>query len=95
MLSLQLSVQFYCHLFAANENRYEGSWRDDKKNGPGKFFYLTTGQIYEGVWNNDIAKCGSMKDFNRDEAPKPTKYPIPDVSNKSKHSYTVYIVTSS
>lgn len=36
-----------------------------------------------------------MKDFNRDEAPKPTKYPIPDVSNKSKHSYTVYIVTSS
>lgn len=86
---------FYFHLFAANENRYEGSWRDDKKNGPGKFFYLTTGQIYEGVWNNDIAKCGSMKDFNRDEAPKPTKYPIPDVSDKSERSHSVYIVMSS
>ncbi|KAJ8311973.1 hypothetical protein KUTeg_009346 [Tegillarca granosa] len=62
-----------------NENRYEGSWRDDKKNGPGKFFYLTTGQVYEGVWVDDIAKCGAMKDFDRETAIEPTKYPIPDV----------------
>lgn len=36
-----------------------------------------------------------MKDFNRDEAPKPTKYPIPDVSDKSERSHSVYIVMSS
>jgi len=33
----------------ANENRYEGTWRDDKKNGPGKYYYLTHGQMYEGT----------------------------------------------
>ncbi|OWF40993.1 MORN repeat-containing protein 3-like [Mizuhopecten yessoensis] len=62
-----------------NENRYEGSWRNDKKNGPGKFFYLTTGQVYEGVWNDDIAKCGTMQDFGREGAPEPTQYKIPKV----------------
>jgi len=31
--------------FAANENRYEGEWKDGKKNGRGKFFYLDTGQV--------------------------------------------------
>ena len=70
--------------FSANENRYEGSWKDDKKNGPGKFFYLTKGQVYEGVWKDDIAKCGNMRDFDREGAPEPTKYPIPDVSNTWK-----------
>ena len=72
----------------ANENRYEGSWRDDKKNGPGKFYYLTHGQLYEGVWNDDIAKCGTMKDFDRNSAPEPTQYPIPKV-----HCH-VFIITS-
>ncbi|KAH3884659.1 MORN repeat-containing protein 3-like [Dreissena polymorpha] len=62
-----------------NENRYEGSWRNDKKNGPGKFYYLTHGQLYEGVWVDDIAKCGTMKDFDRKNAPAPTQYPIPKV----------------
>ena len=70
-----------CVFISANENRYEGSWKDDKKNGPGKYYYLTHGQIYEGVWNDDIAKCGTMKDFSRDSAPEPTVYPIPKVSS--------------
>lgn len=71
----------YSIIFTANENRYEGSWRNDQKNGPGKFFYLTTGQVYEGVWKEDIAKCGTMKDFGRDGAPAPSVYPIPSVSS--------------
>ena len=73
-------MRLKCGNFSANENRYEGSWKDDKKNGPGKFYYLTHGQIYEGVWNDDVAKCGTMKDFSRDSAPEPTVYPIPKVS---------------
>lgn len=68
------------HIFLANENRYEGTWKDDKKNGPGKFYYLTHGQIYEGIWLEDVAKCGTMKDFDRENAPEPTQYPIPKVS---------------
>lgn len=65
---------------AAEENRYEGSWKNNKKNGPGKFFYLDRGQLYEGVWVDDIPKCGEMTDFGRDGAPAPTQYPIPKVT---------------
>ena len=36
--------------------------------------------MYEGVWNDDVAKCGTMKDFSRDSAPEPTQYAIPKVS---------------
>ncbi|XP_053136160.1 MORN repeat-containing protein 3 isoform X1 [Hemicordylus capensis] len=62
-----------------NENRYEGCWKDGKKHGPGKFFYLDTGQLYEGFWVADVPKCGTMIDLGRDEAPTPTQYPIPKV----------------
>ena len=68
---------------AANENRYEGSWKDDKKNGAGKFYYLDKGQLYEGVWHDDIPKAGEMKDFDRGTAPQATQYPIPSVSQLS------------
>ncbi|KAM9330890.1 MORN repeat-containing protein 3 [Gastrophryne carolinensis] len=63
----------------ANTNHYEGSWKNGKKHGPGKFYYLKKGQMYEGVWVEDIPKCGTMVDFGRAEAPSPTKYPIPEV----------------
>ena len=63
----------------ASENRYEGSWRNDKKNGPGRYFYLDRGQLYEGTWLDDVPKCGEMKDFGREGAPAPTQYPIPVV----------------
>ncbi|XP_025897618.1 MORN repeat-containing protein 3 [Nothoprocta perdicaria] len=62
-----------------NENRYEGGWKEGKKHGPGKFFYLDTGQLFEGVWAADIPKYGTMIDFGRDEAPTPTQYPIPKI----------------
>ena len=71
-------------LSTADENRYEGSWKVDKKNGPGKFFYLNKGQMYEGVWVNDIPKCGTVIDFGREGAPEPTQYPIPEVSTLKK-----------
>lgn len=62
-----------------NENRYEGSWKDDKKHGAGKYYYLDSGQVFEGVWVDGVPKCGTMKDFGRDNAPEPTQYPIPPV----------------
>ncbi|XP_066545909.1 MORN repeat-containing protein 3 [Amia ocellicauda] len=63
----------------ANGNRYEGTWKDGKKHGPGKFFYLDKGQLYEGVWVEDIAKCGTVVDFGREGAPSPAIYPVPKV----------------
>lgn len=69
----------FMYLIAANENRYEGNWKDGKKHGPGKFFYLDKGQLFEGIWAADIPKCGILIDFGRDEAPAPTQYPIPKV----------------
>ncbi|CAF3322959.1 unnamed protein product [Rotaria socialis] len=64
----------------ANDNRYEGEWRDNKKHGHGKFFYVTRGQLMEGLWVDDICKAGQIKDFGRDQAILPTPYPIPDLS---------------
>ncbi|KAF7484218.1 Hypothetical predicted protein [Marmota monax] len=50
------------------------------KNGQGRFFYLDHGQLFEGFWVDDVAKCGTMIDFGRDEVPEPTRFPIPEVS---------------
>lgn len=63
----------------ANENRYEGSWKNGMKHGPGKFVYLDKGQLYEAVWVENIAKCGKMSDFGREGAPAAPVYPIPKV----------------
>uniref|UniRef100_A0AAY5KSA5 MORN repeat-containing protein 3 n=2 Tax=Esox lucius TaxID=8010 RepID=A0AAY5KSA5_ESOLU len=66
-------------IYEANGNRYEGNWKYGKKNGNGKFFYLDKGQLYEGFWVDGVAKCGTVTDFGREEAPKPTVHPIPKV----------------
>lgn len=68
--------------YSANENRYEGEWKDGKKHGKGKFFYLDKGQVYCGVWRDNIPKGGTMEDFGRDRAPSPTTYPLPEVKNQ-------------
>ena len=64
----------------ANGNRYEGTWERDMKNGNGKFLYLDKGQVYTGMWKDNVAKCGTLEDFDRDGAPNPPVYPIPTVS---------------
>ncbi|XP_057278639.1 MORN repeat-containing protein 3 [Pezoporus wallicus] len=66
-------------LHLANEHRYEGSWKNGKKHGPGIYFYLDKGQLLEGIWKSDRPKCGLVIDFNKDEAPAPTQYPIPKI----------------
>ena len=64
-----------------NGNRYEGNWQRGVKNGSGRFFHLDHGQLFEGFWVGDVAKCGTMIDFGRDEAPQPTQFPIPEVGS--------------
>lgn len=65
-----------------SENRYEGTWKDDQKNGHGKFYYQDSGQVFEGVWKNNIPRYGVMRDFGRDNASDPTPYPIPKIELK-------------
>ncbi|XP_013205261.1 MORN repeat-containing protein 3 isoform X2 [Microtus ochrogaster] len=74
-------IQFYGpkDYYEENGNRYEGSWERGMKNGHGRFFHLDHGQLFEGFWVDDVAKCGTMIDFGRDEAPEPTQFPIPKV----------------
>ncbi|KAA3676176.1 uncharacterized protein DEA37_0006221 [Paragonimus westermani] len=63
----------------ANENRFEGQWVNDKKNGRGKYFFLGTGQLMEGIWINDVPKCCQMVDLGRERAPEPTQFGIPEI----------------
>ena len=41
--------------------------------------------MYTGVWSDDIPKCGTVEDFGRHEAPRPTTYPLPEVSDYINH----------
>ena len=36
----------------ANKNKYEGHWKDDKKEGEGRFEW-NYGDIYIGTWKNN------------------------------------------
>ncbi|XP_056322501.1 MORN repeat-containing protein 3 [Danio aesculapii] len=66
-------------ILLANGNRFVGTWSDGKKNGHGQLFFLDRGQLYEGFWVDDVAKCGSISDVGRETAVRPTVYPIPKV----------------
>ena len=57
------------------------------KNGEGKFFYMDRGQMYTGDWVDDIAKCGTLEDTDRDTAPNSPPYPIPAVSDHETASF--------
>ena len=74
-------------MLSANNNRFEGCWANGMKNGAGKFIFLDKGQILSGHWKDDIAKCGSLEDFDRLNAPNPPVFPIPEVCEWLCHFY--------
>lgn len=47
----------------ANGDVYNGHWLADKKEGPGRYFYVATRKMYEGEWVDDVAKCGVFSDI--------------------------------
>eukprot|EP00041_Stephanoeca_diplocostata_P005849 m.69610 g.69610 ORF g.69610 m.69610 type:complete len:234 (+) comp16035_c0_seq1:150-851(+) len=69
-------------LVEANGNRYEGEWSDDAKHGDGRYYHLTKGQLFTGTWVAGTAKCGEMEDLERQHAPNPTVYPLPELGLK-------------
>ncbi|RTG82808.1 uncharacterized protein DC041_0010822 [Schistosoma bovis] len=65
----------------ANENRFEGQWLNDKKNGVGKYFFLNTGQLMEGIWCDDVPKSSQILDLGRQVAKSPTESEIPETKS--------------
>jgi hypothetical protein len=45
-------------LFLTNGDVYQGEHAFDKKDGPGTFYYVGKNKRYDGVWSEDVAKCG-------------------------------------
>lgn len=61
-------------------NRYEGSWEHDQKHGRGEFYFLKTGQLQEGIWENDVPCVNTICDIPyRQSCIKPTLFSIPKV----------------
>lgn len=62
-------------------NRFEGAWKFDLKHGKGRFFHLDSGQMQDGVWQEDICVYSFIIDIPfRQTAIDPTLSPIQDVS---------------
>lgn len=58
-------------------NRYEGTWAKDLKHGRGKFFHLDSGQVQEGVWQEEFCVYSQLSDIPfRQTAQNPTQYAI-------------------
>lgn len=43
-----------------NGDKFEGTWRKDKREGPGRYWYAETYRGLRGVWSQDILKTGEM-----------------------------------
>lgn len=69
-------------------NRYEGSWAFDVKHGKGRFFHLDSGQMQEGVWQNDYCVYSFVIDIIwRQACVDPTPYPIRVVGSRTSSFY--------
>ena len=47
-------------LVLGNHDKYEGMWMNDMKEGPGRFYYRSKNQVYQGEWVLDVPKCGTL-----------------------------------
>lgn len=45
---------------AENGDKFEGHYANDKREGPGVFFFYSKGQRYDGEWVDDRPKCGEI-----------------------------------
>ena len=51
-----------------NGDVFEGMWANDKKHGPGSFFYMSRGKRLDGVWHEDVVRAGTYGEIH---APAP------------------------
>ncbi|XP_058819772.1 MORN repeat-containing protein 3-like [Topomyia yanbarensis] len=62
-----------------NGNRYYGQFDGGRKHGEGVYLHSRTGQIQKGFWKKGVFKIGTIEDWNRNQVPFPTFYPIPEI----------------
>ncbi|XP_055837500.1 MORN repeat-containing protein 3 [Episyrphus balteatus] len=66
-------------LMYANGNRYEGFFENGMKHGEGLYIHNETGQVQKGMWYQDVCKTSIMFDEFRNQAIRPTPYPIEEI----------------
>ncbi|CAH1987341.1 unnamed protein product [Acanthoscelides obtectus] len=65
-------------LIYVNGNRYEGNFLNDLKHGKGRFFFLSVGQLQDGVWSDDTCIFSQLYNLPyRQTAKRPTVFPLP------------------
>lgn len=47
-----------------NGDVFEGNWKDNMKHGHGTYYYMEKGMRYDGVWEEDIPKCGTYSEID-------------------------------
>ena len=67
----------------ANGYVYEGAFESDQKHGDGRFFFASKGQCLEGTWVNDVSRCGTLVDCNRESASNATEHALPSVRHET------------
>ena len=50
----EMMKEGYGVYYYQNGDKYDGQWKDDKKEGKGYFFYKETGEVYKGNFSNDL-----------------------------------------
>ena len=50
-----------------NENEYQGSWKKDRKNGFGIFYYKDKDERYEGEFLDGLRNCQGTYFYNNDD----------------------------
>lgn len=53
--------------YVANGNMYEGLWMSGLKEGSGRFYFASTGKVYEGEWAEDQPRCGEYREPSAEE----------------------------
>ncbi len=75
----KLSVPLHSARFVpAHGDVYRGEWAEDLKNGSGTYYYRERRKRYDGIWVNDVAKCGVFGDLDQ-QAFSTEPFPIPKV----------------
>uniref|UniRef100_A0A7S1XBI5 MORN repeat-containing protein 3 n=1 Tax=Tetraselmis chuii TaxID=63592 RepID=A0A7S1XBI5_9CHLO len=47
-----------------NGDVHEGEWKDNMRHGQGTYYFMEKGMRYDGVWQEDVCKCGTYSEIH-------------------------------
>ena len=68
-------------LAMANGNIFEGMWANDMKEGAGTLYYMSENKRYDGVWKEDMARCGEFGEIEDTGSGSKTALPVLELAN--------------